>query len=232
MNAVDAHATVAPRASGARTAAHLLGNVLLGIALGLLAYYGITDVMADSAQSALRRELSQLGVVAEPLPPVEEDGAAERVLDFEGWEEDVAYWESLQEGGVFGRLVIDSVEADTIVVKGTDTADLRRGPGWITTTDVPGPTGNCGISGHRTTYGAPFGRLGEIETGDELVFYSPTRRCTYEAVEQRVVRPWELDVIATTEEPMLTLTACHPPYSAAYRLIVHGRLVDVRRLEG
>ena len=96
---------------------------------------------------------------------------------------------------------------------------------------MPGPTGNCGISGHRTTYGAPFGRLAEIEAGDELVLYSPTRRYTYEAVEQRVVRPWELDVIATTEEPMLTLTACHPPYSAAYRLIVHALLVDVRKLE-
>ena len=231
MNTVDAHAASASGGSGARTAAHFLGNVLLGIALGLLAYYGITDLMSGTAQTSLRSELSQLGAVAEPAPPLEEGYGEDRVLDFEGWEEDVAYWETLEEGGVFGRLVIEAMDSDTVVVKGTATSDLKRGPGWITTTDMPGPTGNCGISGHRTTYGAPFGRLAQIEAGDEMVLYSPTRRYTYEAVEQRVVRPWEVDVVATTEEPMLTLTACHPPYSAAYRLIVHGRLVDVRKLE-
>ena len=67
-----------------------------------------------------------------------------------------------QTGGVFGRLVIERMELDTLVVKGHTRAVLKKGPGWIDYTDLPGPTGNAGISGHRTTYGAPFRRLDEL----------------------------------------------------------------------
>jgi LPXTG-site transpeptidase (sortase) family protein len=206
---------------------HALANLLLGASIGLLAYCAITNVLNSVDQSSLRTKLlpaAVRGLVASP------SGLA--VMDFSAWDTtDRLYWEGLTEGGVFARLVIPKMELDTVVVRGTAAGDLRKGPGWIEDTSLPGATGNVGISGHRTTYGAPFGRLGEVAPGDTIDLYSPYRRYRYEVVKSFVVTPDRVDVVAYTEEPMLTLTACHPPFSARQRLIVQARLVDVRLLE-
>ena len=155
------------------------------------------------------------------------------VLDFEGWEQqDKAFWTDAQTGDVIGRIVIAGMDLDSPIVKGTDRQTLKRGPGWIVKTDVPGPTGNCAISGHRTTYLAPFRRLDRLHSGDLIEVYTPFRRYTYKVFRSFAVRPWQVEVIAPTEQPILTLTACHPPYSARYRLIVQSRLVDARPLKG
>ncbi|MDO8915938.1 MAG: class E sortase [Coriobacteriia bacterium] len=211
-----------------RLSLHALANVLLGAALGLVAYVGVTDAVNYLDQSALRTQLvaSVLGnSVVSPAQPV--------LMDFSGWDAaDGGYWGSLARGGAFGRLVIEKMGLDTVVVKGTAAGDLRRGPGWITTTDLPGATGNVGISGHRTTYGHPFGSLDVLTSGDTIDLYSPYRRYRYQVVRIFAVTPDHVEVVAHTEDPMLTLTACHPPYSARERLIVQARLVDVRRLEG
>lgn len=213
-----------------RTAARALGNVLIGIAVGLLAYYGITDVEARASQGTLRTELRALGPVAAEAPLVVESAPA---FDFGEWEaQDKAFWDSAGESGVIGRLVIKRMGLDTVVVKGADRETLKLGPGWIDTTGVPGETGNCAISGHRTTYGAPFRRLDVLEQGDMIDLYTPYRRYRYQVTRSFTVRPWRVDVISPTEDPTLTLTACHPPYSARYRLIVQAKLVEARRLEG
>jgi sortase A len=225
MSAFGATRTVG--AADTRLSIHAVANVLLGAAVGLLAYWGVTNAVNSLDQSALRSQLLPAvlrGVVTSPAKAV--------LMDFTGWDaQDSAYWGALAEGGVFARLVIPKMELDTVVVRGTAPGDLRRGPGWIENTSLPGPTGNVGISGHRTTYGAPFGRLGEVVPGDTIDLYSAYRRYRYEVVKSFVVTPDRVDVVAYTEEPLLTLTACHPPFSARQRLIVQARLVDVRLLE-
>ena len=200
-------------------------NVLLGMAVGLLGYYGVTDLFAGVEQSSLREEapaaVLRERVVAKPGSP----------FDFEGWEaEDADYWGDLKAGKVFGRLVAEEMDLDAVIVKGVSRADLQRGPGWITYTDLPGPTGNCGISGHRTTYGAPFRKLDRLDVGDTIDLYSPFRRYRYRVKKTFSVTPDKVEVVDSTEEPMLTLTACHPPYSAKYRLIVQSDLIEVKRL--
>lgn len=205
-------------------------NVLLGLALGLLAYYGLTSVSAYLAQRALRAEAGDAGplTVAAPEGLIRSGGP---LLDFEAWEdEDRVYWETLPEGGAFGRLVIERIDLDTLVVKGVSTADLKRGPGWIGWTDLPGPSGTCGISGHRTTYLAPFRDIDELVVGDTIDLFSPYRRYRYRVTGSVVVRPDQTEVVAPGPRPALTLTACHPPYSARYRLAVMADLVEVRRV--
>lgn len=207
-----------------------MGNVFLGIAVGLLGYYGLTSLLGWTEQLRLRSELERFGGVSATLPGDIEVRVGPQ-LDFTDWEaEDKAYWDGLAEGGVFGRMVIERMDLDTVVVKGVGVADLKRGPGWVTYTDLPGPTGNCGISGHRTTYLAPFRRIDQLEEGDEIDVYSPYRRYRYTVVRAFTVTPDKVEVFDTTEEPTLTLTACHPPYSARYRYIVQAELTEVRRL--
>jgi sortase A len=228
-------ATVVPprRTRGMKVLARATGNVLLGLAVGLLAYYGITDLESEFAQRTLRNDLVQLGPVGSTRPSVVDTATTGAVLDFTGWEkQDRAFWSSAPTGDVIGRIVISRMGLDSAVVKGTDRQTLKKGPGWIVTTNVPGPTGNCAISGHRTTYLAPFRRLDRLKPGDVIELYTPFRRYTYKVFRSFTVRPWQVEVIAPTEEPILTLTACHPPYSARYRLIVQSKLVDARPLAG
>lgn len=210
-------------------------NLMLGIALGLLSYYTLTTLLTSLAQRELRDDNADILAFASEQPDVrlrpEPSGSASD-LDFTAWaEEDEAFWTALAEGDAFGRIVIDSLDLDVIVMKGVRPADLRRGPGWIDWSDLPGPTGTCGISGHRTTYGAPFGRIGELVEGDTIDLYSPYRRYRYEVTRTLIVRPNQVEVVAPTEAPSLTLTACHPPYSARFRIAVQADLVEVRRID-
>ncbi len=222
--------------SGRRRWLRATSNLLFGLALGLVSYYGLTTLMGGLAQRALEEGVSMVEAYAAEAPEalVDEQGTPEATaLDFTAWaEQDEAHWQSLEPGAVFGRLVIPEIALDTLVVNGVTTADLRRGPGWIDWTDLPGPTGTCGISGHRTTYGAPFARIGELEPGDIIDVYSPYRRYRYEVARSLVVLPHQIEVVESTDHPSLTLTACHPPYSARYRLAVQADLVEVQRVAG
>jgi len=207
-----------------RCAARMLGDLLIGVAIGLLGYYAVTNVVGVLDQRSLRAHLP----ASATRDAVVRSGPAK---DFAGWaEQDRAYWEKLPEGGAFGRLVIARMKLDAVVVKGVSRADLQRGPGWISWTDLPGPSGNCGISGHRTTYLQPFRAIDTLREGDTIRFFSPYRRYIYRVKRTLVVLPSEVGVVASTATPMLTLTACEPPFSARYRIVVQSDLVEVSRL--
>lgn len=117
-----------------------------------------------------------------------------------------------------------------IVLDDITTDDLTRGPGHYPGTAMPGEPGNFAIAGHRTTYGAPFLHLDALRDGDLIhVTNRHGRRFTYEVSAQRVVEPSNTSVIGSdplgTGRATLTLTTCHPRFSAAERLIVHAQLV-------
>ncbi|MDT8435025.1 MAG: class E sortase [Anaerosomatales bacterium] len=220
------------RRPASRVALHALGNIFIGVALGLVSYYFVTDFVTGREQGALRAQIADLGSMGAPSPDRLLDEPDPELTGWETWrEEDVAYWAGLGKGDIFGRLVIEGMDLDAVVILGTGRDELKKGPGWITYTDLPGETGNVGIAGHRTTYGAPFRRLDDLEPGDIIHFLSPYRRYTYEVTEKFTVTPDQVEVMRTTDVPSLTLSACHPPYSAAYRLIVRAELSGMQRLE-
>ncbi|MER7503659.1 class E sortase [Nonomuraea pusilla] len=118
------------------------------------------------------------------------------------------------------------------VVEGVDTEHLKRGPGHYPGSALPGQIGNFVLSGHRTTYAAPFNEIGELERDDEIIVDAREARYTYRVTSKEIVDPSEVDVIAPVPgkpdiKPIrayITLSTCHPEYSAAQRLIVHGVL--------
>ncbi|MBW3548682.1 MAG: class E sortase, partial [Actinobacteria bacterium] len=75
-------------------------------------------------------------------------------------------------------------------------------------------------------YGAPFGELDQLQPGDEILTRTPQGEFRYEVDRTSVVRPDQLEVLDQTEEARLTLTTCHPRFSAAQRLVVSAVLVD------
>ena len=218
------------------SAAHLPRGVrifLYVLAFALLAAAGVMLYLAYADD--LRFASDQKGL-ATTLPVVTTSTVAPvptSTLDFEGWEQsDVAYWTALKTGGAFARLVARDAGIDDIAVKGAGDAQLAKAPGWIVQTDMPGPEGNCAISGHRVTHGHPFRNLDRLKIGAVVYLYSPFRRYRYEVDRILRVTPDHVEVVAYTAVPHLTLTTCDPPGRAVKRLVVQARPVEVVRLTG
>lgn len=131
------------------------------------------------------------------------------------------------EAGVpVAKIVIASAEVDHVVVEGVDRTSLRRGPGHMPWTPLPGQPGNAVISGHRTTYGAPFYNLDAVGIGDEIVVETVIGRHVYEVRSVQVVEPTAVEVTYWRPGAWLTLTTCHPRLSARERLVVQAELVS------
>jgi sortase A len=128
------------------------------------------------------------------------------------------------EGEATARIQIPAIGVDKIVVEGVSLADLKKGPGHYPETPLPGQEGNAAIAGHRTTYGAPFHRLDELQPGDEITVTTVQGEFTYEVAETLIVSPTQVDVLDDKGDNRLTLSACHPKYSARQRIIVVSKL--------
>ncbi len=142
-------------------------------------------------------------------------------------------------GSAVGRIVIPRVDASYVVVDGTDTEDLKSGPGIYTETSFPGITGTTAIAGHRTTYLAPFREINLLKPGNHILLYMPYAHFTYTVVGQRVVSPTDVRAaISRVGYSRLVLSACTPVFTAEKRLLVYARLTRTvpvgaaRRLPG
>jgi sortase A len=129
------------------------------------------------------------------------------------------------DGDAVGRIRIPAIGAKYVVVKGTDSGDLRKGPGFYPQTPFPGTGGTTAIAGHRTTYLAPFRNLDDLDPGDDIIVEMPYGTFTYRVERNRIVDPDALWVTQRVGYPRLVLSACHPLYSAAKRIVTFARLV-------
>ena len=129
------------------------------------------------------------------------------------------------EGDAVAHLRIPAIDVDKIVVEGVEVGDLKRGPGHYPDSPMPGQPGNAAIAGHRTTYGAPFNRLDELGQGDEILVTTAQGAFRYEVQRSLIVKPDEVEVLDDFGDDRLTLTACHPKYSARERIVVVASLV-------
>src|SRR3954453_23023270 len=101
----------------------------------------------------------------------------------------------LQEGHAIGRIKIDRIGLDMVVVQGTDTSSLQKGPGHYRNTSLPGQPGTVAIAGHRTPYLAPFRHIDQIENGDEIRIEMPYAAFTYVAQRHEIVDPSDVGIL-------------------------------------
>jgi sortase A len=128
-------------------------------------------------------------------------------------------------GSAVGRIVIPHIGISFVVVKGTDTEDLKSGPGVYPETRFPGIGGTTAIAGHRTTYLAPFRHIDSLRPGDHILLDMPYAHFTYTVIGQRVVAPTDVNAaIGEVGYTRLVLSACTPLFSAAKRLLVYASL--------
>ena len=129
------------------------------------------------------------------------------------------------EGEAVAIIKIPKIDIEKVVVEGVTVADLKKAPGHYPDTPMPGQPGNAAIAGHRTTYGAPFSDLDKLEPGDPITVSTLQGTFRYETTEVKVVSPSAVEVLEPTDDNRLTLTTCHPRYSAAQRMILTAALV-------
>ena len=129
-------------------------------------------------------------------------------------------------GDAIGHIEIPEANVDDFVVEGTDTENLRKGPGHYPETPLPGERGTAAIAGHRTTYGAPFRNVDKLKRGDRIFVDLPHGRFTYAVERTKIVDDSDFSVLDRVKHDRLVLSACHPLYSAAQRIIVFSRLID------
>lgn len=119
------------------------------------------------------------------------------------------------------------------VIEGTGRDVLALGVGHYDGSAAPGAVGNFAVAGHRTTYGRPFHDIDRLRAGDRVIVETAPTVYVYEIRSHEIVRPWQTEVIAPVPgQPgkapttaMITMTSCHPTYSARFRYVTHGTLV-------
>jgi sortase A len=197
--------------------------VLADVGLTLLWQEPVSSVYASIRQNEAEDELDELRssypspAELEAIATVEGSAAKARILA-RRFEPRVRAREAI------GRIVAPRMDLNAVVVEGTDTATLQKGPGHYPETPLPGEGGTTAIAGHRTTYLAPFRHIDRMEKGDEVTLEMPYATFAYRVERTDIVDPGEVDVIRKVDHERLVLTACHPLYSAAERYIVFARL--------
>jgi sortase A len=208
-------------------------SAVLVVIGGLLLADAITTLVWQEPVSALYSRLQQgkLDDKLAKLEGTEPTAVDRRVLSRLGTlERRLAYAaralnRRTDDGQPLGRISIPSIGLSSVVVAGTGTSDLRLGPGHYPGTPLPGARGTVAIAGHRTTYGAPFRKLDKLSNGDRIEVRMPYGTFTYRVEQRRIVAPTAIWVTRRKSYDRLILSACHPLYSAAQRIVVFARLI-------
>jgi sortase A len=130
-----------------------------------------------------------------------------------------------KEGDPIGRIRVARLGLNMILVNGTDTGSLRRGPGRDRRTFMPGEGELVYIAGHRTTYAAPFAHIDSLRRGDRVVLEMPYGRFVYVVTQSVIVPADDLSRLRSHHREVVALQACHPRFSARERYIVYARPV-------
>lgn len=213
-------------------ALEIIGKTLLAMSLGVLLALAWT---LWGTKAAAQREQKHLAVEFDQEPAFFKVEAGESMPPLVPPED----YEPPAGKGIF-RLRIPKMKLNEIVVEGVEPDQLDVAPGHYpscrkgqskelcTPWDVPfpGEPGRMIISGHRTTHGAPFWDLNLLHEGDPIHIETKWGNFVYEVERQRIVDDESRRIVIPTDRTELVLTACHPRFSAAQRLVVIAELAE------
>jgi sortase A len=186
----------------------LLSFLLIAAGAALL-FMGARDYFgARLGQSEAARDFER------PIPDTSETRAAVQP----------ATTRPLAVGDTLAKLKIPRLGTELYVVEGDGARELRRGPGHLAGSAMPGGDGNCIIAGHRDTH---FRVLKDIREGDDIVLETQTGQYLYRVKHTHIVTPDDTDSLRPTATPELNLITCYPFYyvgSAPKRFVVEAQL--------
>jgi sortase A len=212
----------------------VLGWALIWSGLFVFGYLGWQIFVTDFINAGVQREAAgELEVTLDEVEPAPEEVDRDEFLgDIEEPSveipEVVEYFpeDAVEIGESFAFLTIPKIGLDGVVVyEGVDGDTLKKGPGHMERTPLPGQPGNAVISGHRTTHGRPFFDFDMLAVGDRVEVETATGTHVYEIRETLIVDPTDIWVTDPRPGGWLTMTTCNPKFSARERLIVFAEMV-------
>lgn len=217
-----------------RAAVRTAGELLITAGLFVLAFLvwqlWWTDVEANAAQATTISTLERtFGAAPSPAATATPRAQPARAAGASG---SAQPW---VDGTAFAILRIPRLGDDYArpILEGTDHDTLTQGLGHYPGTAGPGQIGNFALAGHRTTYGRPLHDIDRLQPGDRIIVETKQGYAVYAVARHEIVAPTQVSVVApvpdqpgvTPTQAWLTLTACHPAYSAAQRYVVHASFV-------
>jgi sortase A len=124
-----------------------------------------------------------------------------------------------------GEIRIPKIGLVHPIYEGVTLTVIDHGPGHWPGSAAPGQLGNAVFAGHRVTHSHPFRNVDKLVAGDEIIFVMPNGTFTYKMTRQEIVKPTDTWIVNPTQTATVTLFACHPPGSAAKRIVIHGQFV-------
>ncbi len=124
------------------------------------------------------------------------------------------------------RIKIPGINVFARIVQGDGWEELKQGVGQHIGTPNPGETGNIVLSAHNDVFGELFRDLDKLKPGDEVILYTEQKAYTYVVRQTQVVEPTQVEVMAPTREPVVTLISCYPYLVDDQRIVVTAYLVD------
>lgn len=214
------------------TALRIIGKALISLGVGVLLFVGWTlwgtGIYTAREQASLAREFDRAPLLPEHQYEQDSGSGFVKLKDFKP-----------RPGSAVFKINIPSIDVHQVVVEGVDVDHLRKGPGHYPTCregfDLcidgyenegwPGEKERVIVSGHRTTYGAPFWDLDKLSNGDEVRVETKWGDFLYEVSDSTVVDDSSRTIAVPGNEAELVLTTCNPKFSAAERLIVYADLI-------
>ena len=219
---------------------HRFGTLLLVIGLGVLAWAAtvyfwkdpFTTAYTAYEQRKLESALDEQFETWKPAPkparkPVSKPSKPTPPRRDDVRREAERFRLASDDGDAVAKLTIPRLGLDVVLVNGTSSGDLRRGPGRHLETFMPGERQLVYVAGHRTTYGAPFSNIDRLRAGDMISVDVPYASIDYEVTRHRIVDDNDLSVLESHDREELVLQACHPRFFSSQRYLVYARPVDV-----
>ncbi|NNN21039.1 MAG: class E sortase [Acidimicrobiales bacterium] len=197
----------------------LIFTALILLVLLIYVLFG-TGAFTASSQAKLKTEIEK--IIPSPKIPVSKKSFKVVPINLP-----TSTSSNPQQGSPIAEINIPAIGLQMVVVEGTQTGDLRLGPGHYQGTSLPGMAGNVAIAGHRTTYLHPFYNLAELKGGDPIFLTSTIGTLEYLVTNIDVREPYDITILRQFGDNRLTLTTCNPKYSAATRLVVVAHLLGI-----
>jgi sortase A len=209
----------------------IVGKFLISVGMGVLMFVGWTlwgtGFYTQQQQDALRQEFHDI--------PVDTANAGEPGHPPKNFDP--------KPGKPVFLIKIPSIKIDYAVVEGVGVEELKKGPGHYpecgpgfpkplcTEFDEvwPGEDGRVVVSGHRTTYLAPFWDLDKVHRKDEIIVKTKWGDFTYIVFKKEIVPENSTAIVVPGTQAEIVLTTCNPKFSAAERLVVYGKLEELSR---
>lgn len=188
---------------------------------------GVTFVQPAEALAA--PALPPIGATAGDVPSAEPVSAqASHVPDhLQGWIDPAPAQPVPAPAAVpASRIVIPSIEVDAPVTEGTDWESLKYRVGHHPGTADPGQRGNIVLAAHNDVYGEIFRHLPDVPLGEIVTVYAGEQVYRYRIADRRIILPNQVEVMAPTTGPTLTLISCYPYLIDTHRIVLFGELIE------